>query len=59
MDGDLYCMCEQRIRICAYSLAHYLPEIKNLGTSGRYIHEIDGGVLLHVRATKAQDAQPR
>ena len=32
--------------------------IKNLRTSGRYIHVIDGGVLLHVRATKAQDAQP-
>ena len=24
-----------------------------------HIHVIDGGVLLHVRATKAQDAQPR
>ena len=34
-------------------------QIKNLRTSGRYIHVIDGGVLLHVRATKAQYAQPR
>ena len=44
--------------------------IKNIRTSGRYIHArtlyvgsemhvIVGGVLLHVRATKAQDAQPR
>ena len=34
-------------------------QIKNLRTSGRYIHVIVGGFLLHVRATKAQDAQPR
>ena len=34
-------------------------QIKNLWTSGRYIHVIVGGFLLHVRATKAQYAQPR
>ena len=45
-----------RCRILVSALS---TQIKNLRTSGSYIHVTVGGFLLHVRATKAQDAQPR